>query len=112
MHPSLSYLLDEHVRQPVDEVVALAGRQQAVPPAPLQAGQEVRVQLQQALQPGEQLAAVHLQVLPELVHVHSQHDLQRAHVVHLRLHQLCGGENSTLRFSGSFLRRSRPGPQR
>ena len=90
-HP---YLSNEHIRQPVDKVVPLAGRQEAVPPALFEAGQEVAVELQEVLQAGEQavqLTRLHLQVLLQLTNVHAQHDLQRAHVVHLGLHQLWGG---------------------
>lgn len=50
------------------------------------------VKVKEVFQTGEKTvkpARVHLEVLLQLSDVHSQHYLQRSHMVHLRLHQFC-----------------------
>lgn len=89
---SVSHLCDQDVRHSFDGVVPVTGRHQALSLALFEAGQEVCVQLQQVFQAGEQAvqsARVHLQVLLQLPDVDAQHDLQRPHMMHLSLHQLC-----------------------
>lgn len=57
----------------------------------------MRVELKEAFQAREETLQpfrVHLKVLLQLPGVHVQHYLQRSHVVHLCLHQLCAGTYS------------------
>lgn len=88
------YLGAQDVPQPLDGVVVLAARLQGLGAALFEAGKEVAVVFQKVLQLGEDpvhAVVLQLQALAHLVRVHAQHDPQRAHLVHLRLDQLCGG---------------------
>lgn len=92
-----SYLRDQNVRHSVDGVVSVAGGDETFPLPLFETRQEMRVELEEVFQAGEQTvqpSRVHLEVLPQLPDVHMQHYLQRSHMVHLRLHQLCGVTSS------------------
>ena len=86
-----THLLKQEVPDLPDDVVVGTALLQRLQAALLQPTQEVAVHLQQVVRAWEQAAdglGAELQLLPQGPGVDLEHDLERPHMVGLRLHQL------------------------
>ena len=88
-------LLQEDVSNPMDAEVPAALLLGAVLPALFHGAEEAPVEVAELVQAGEDpihSVVVQLQLLLHALPEDLRHDGQGVHVVHLRLHQLCGDQ--------------------
>lgn len=93
MGPAPSHLADEQVPQAVDDEVPGAAGAQGLAPTLQQLAQEACVDVTELVHAREQAldhSGLQLQLFQHPRAEEARHDLQRPHVVQLRLDELCG----------------------